>query len=445
MVNATVNVGKEVNGVLIKRSAVRTMAKDIKSLGEEIASKRQEEFLNISKDKKQEIRKQEINIVKRETEKMLVEKEKIQNLIKKLYSDEDTFKKNIKVEQNIQKSVPRRKTFKEQAQTEEKKPNIMIDFTLPERELKNSVPKRKAQTEEKKPNIMIDFTLPERELPKTINDKIREIEAILLKLEEVKKGLEKKLVPFENNKQAILKQIERSKKDLKDIKKEEKEIEIKKQEIEEKESIAELDKKREIEKQRWSIEKQRDIIEGKRYLKEDEQKSLKLQLKEVDINADNLLNEIKKQEKEIENLRNQKNKYVLSLKKEELEKEYSSSDNLYEDSKIKLLENTDIKEEKEEELNEILKSEALIEKQVLELEENANNVIEIIEKRKLESERREKEEERKDMERKRWVIEDELEKIRQERKAVKTEYKALVEKREKLEIEIQEIDSMIKE
>jgi hypothetical protein len=456
MVTETINnTEKE---LLIKRSAVRTMAKDIKSLSENATSRRQEEFLSISEDK--EITKPELNRVV-ENKKLLIEKKKIENLINSL-SLSDSFKKSIKVEDNqASQSVDVKSTIKEQAGVIKDIPAIEIDFNAPQREIKiekkvvtseKSIKEQSSVSEKsikeqvvQAPAIEIDFNAPQREIKieKPLKERIKDADVKIAKREAEKEKLKADLLPFENNKLEILKQIEKAKIELKDIKKQEVEIGTKKEEIEKREAIAQNEEKRKIEQERWSIEKQRDTIEKQRYTKEDEQKSLKLQLKEVDISADNILKKIKEKEIQVNALLKEKENCNLLLKKEEIEKQYSSLDGLYEASKSKLLENTNIKEKKEEELNEVLKAEKTIEEQVATLESAINATEDVIEKRKIEGDRREKEEDRKSLERKRWTIEDELAKIGGERKAIKDEYKSLMSKREDLEKQLEEIKNSI--
>lgn len=407
------------NNIIFDRNEIRTMAKDLISLREASVSQKKEVFLDIPKATKE---------VEVENERVLKEKQKIENLINSLssFKEEDPKQEEVVVSKE-EEPKQEKETLRSTAVVEEepKKEEVAV--------IKEEEPKQEEVVEELEPAVKIP----------TKEEKLDLIEKEILKIEEAQKTLKEEMDPFLKSISNAENGLKIVKSEIKEIKQEEKRINLEKLEIEKKERNAEERERREIEQRRWEIEKKRNDLESKRYLKEDEFKSVKLQIKEIELKRQEKGKEFFDLEKAKNKLKKQKTTIFLMEKKESFLKDLERITESYKMIKEKLIENIQSFKEVDGELRNVVKTEVLIEKEIVNLEEMNRETEEIIQKRRIEDERRDKEVERREIEQRRWELEDQIKSLKERRERLRADYMAFLNAKQSLEDKIMKLESQI--
>lgn len=301
--------------------------------------------------------------------------------------------------------------------------------------------------EEEKPEPVLEVKKeePKKQVKKGLTDidKLIRIEAKMIGTRALKEQVGEKIIPLQESIENGFKQVKGIKEMIRMIRKEERELENEKQEIEVQEKTADLNQKREIEKKRWDLENERDSLEKRRYLREDEFKSVRLQIREMEITKREFKKEYVQFEKQLNNLEHQKKLILLAKEKEALAKKLNDFDDEYEKIKDNLLEVNEAVENVKKEKRITLGKEENIEKEIKILENVNKEEDSVIEKRKFEEDRREWENARRRIEKKRWEIEDKLKEAKREKQYLKRIYIKKKEERQGFLRRLKEIEMQV--
>ena len=377
---------------LLKRSDIRTMKKDIKSLREEASEKDREKLITEKKEKtttEKQTKKKEVakNSSNTQTEKAK-KKEEEREAIKKITNEKKEIIKPKKIE------VVKPKRIEEKMAEE-------IEQRWQERREK----------EQKKQEI----EKPIENIPNTQTSKKKE----------------------------LLEQFNQFKQILQSIWKTEKEIEQRKQGVEKKEKLAtSLDEKQKIERERWQVEQEREKIEEKRWQIEDKIKKIRQEAEEYTENKreaekDRGKQEIGNQKKIEEKEAKIASEKAIQLKQEQekaiqLKQEQEKAIQLKQEQEKALILNEITKKENniKQALSQILKQEQAIEQEIKKLEKQEEMAI-LSDKREIEQKRWETEKQRRAIEEKKWTLEAEKQKMENQRKRINLKNQELpVEKKE---------------
>lgn len=276
-------------------------------------------------------------------------------------------------------------------------------------------------------------------------EKLRKIAESTLELEDSLKKIAEEKAPFERQKSKVDEEIENIRKKIDLSLERKKKLEEAKKDLEMKESeAAGPDEKRPIEKERWKIENERDKIEKDKNRKEDEIKSLRLQEKEIDLHLDKMLAKEKIALQEMEILKRDRNRILLSQTKEDLEKKLKPMDAQIENIKREMFDNTKANDKTERSLAELTIKEKSVEDEIKVLERRAGETTDEAVSRDIENRRRTIEETRRQLEKDRWDIEDKLKDLEEKRKIIKERYQEIAYQARAIKTELNNIESKIK-
>ncbi|MDD5569441.1 MAG: hypothetical protein PHG23_03445, partial [Candidatus Pacebacteria bacterium] len=197
----------------------------------------------------------------------------------------------VPMPQQIEESIPNLPIEQTPALETEKTEELAVPLVseLPVAETKPAATEAKAEiiekpaTEEKeeKKEEVAEPQAEQKEESK--EEKLRKITDLIFEIEQNINQITEEKFPFEERKKDIDKEIEKNRKRLDLILERRKRLDELKHKIEEKESAAATpEEKRDAEKERWKVEDERYMVEQEKNQKEDEIKSLRLQLKECD-------------------------------------------------------------------------------------------------------------------------------------------------------------------
>ena len=282
--------------------------------------------------------------------------------------------------------------------------------------------------------------------------KIDENEEKLAKIAESNFELEEKLrkvteekAPFEKRRLEIEEEINniRGKLDL-ILERKAKVDEIKK-DLEDKESIAQApEEKRATEKERWKVEDERNTIEKEKDEKEDDIKSLRLQMRECELNSEKVLAKEKEINQELEILRRDRDRIILGQTKQDLLKRLEPLEGEIDSIKREMFENTKLKDKSEKGLNDIKLKEKAVEDEIKILERRQAEAKDDVILRDIETRRRTIEENRRQLEKDRWDVEDKMGDLEEKRKLIKEKYQEVSAQVKQIKAELGEIETKIK-
>ena len=275
--------------------------------------------------------------------------------------------------------------------------------------------------------------------------KLRLIAEKTFDIEDKLKIIAEEKAPFEKTKAEINEQIDNLKKKLDMILEKKKGLDLVKKEIEEKElASTSPDDKRGFEKERWKIEEERTACEKEKDDKEDEIKSLKLQIRECDLNCEKVLVREKDLNQELQILTKDRDRIILGQAKEELVKKMQPLESEIEKIKREMFENTKIKDKAEKNLTEIIFREKSIEDEIKLLEKREGEAKEEAVIRDIETRRRSAEDKRRALEKDRWDHEDKVKDVEEKRGIIKEKYQEIATRVRQIKKEILEIEEKIK-
>ncbi len=186
------------------------------------------------------------------------------------------------------------------------------------------------------------------------------------------------------------------------------------------------------------------MIEDDKNEKEDEVRSLKLQLKECDLALEKYVAKEKQLNMQLDILRKDHEKTMFGQKQKQLLIELEKVGRRGFEIKEKMIENTKQKDDAERKLTDLLIKEKNAEEEIKTLEKRDALVIGNAEEvRKIEDERRRIENSRKELEKSRWELEDNLKKIDEQRKGIKEDYQAITANGQKIKDELNEINKKL--
>ncbi len=336
-----------------------------------------------------------------ETEKKMEEEVDEKNKKTDEEIDRDTFLKiKAEVEREIGKEQPQKEENIAPKAPTEKKQAIM--------ETKKEWPPREISMEEKK--VLLNQTL----------------EKILTENQ-----------PTEDKKKKILIAIERLEKGLLSILEREKAAEEERGAAEEEEKAAQSpSRKKSAEEKRWRIEEGREAIEKERWDSESKINELEEELDTLNLENEKSTEKKIKIEKELRNisLLEEKNKAEKDIEK--IEEKTSALEKEIEDFNKK--ENAVVLE-----LSQIIKKEKEIEDEMENLEQKEKAAAGEKEREAIEKQRWEIAKERREIEKKKWETQERKEAVEMELEKLRPVYQKLSDTREKLELQIKEIDNSL--
>lgn len=307
---------------------------------------------------------------------------------------------------------------------EESMPEIEGDETISLNNLATQNQKKDGDKKESKPNELTmedDFVIKEKE--EDPKEKMRKITDLIFEIEQSITQIADEKIPFEERKKDIEREIDKTKQRLELIVERKKRIEeIKKATEAKEESSTTPEEKRTMEKERWKVEDERNTVELEKNKKEDEIKSLRLQLNEFNLTFEKILAREKELNMELDLLKRDRDKIIYSGEKTELLTDLEKAEVEANSIKELMLDNTDQKNASDKRLEDIAKQEKAIEEEIKVIEKRSDMAVSPDDLRKLEQERKIIEEKRREIEKKRWETEDESRKIETMREELRTKY-----------------------
>ena len=467
------NLTSEKEEFFIKKTAIRTMKKDIARLQREVVGTGL-----VSPQKAIELRLEKERIKKEEEEKRLrmeeETREKEEERIKT--EEEEEEEKRIEEEKREEEEKKRRKLEEEQRKKEEEEKMRREEETrermeierlkaVAEEERKEAEggERKKLEEEQKKEEGKKEIIKEERmekeeiareeklekEEPKTkkqaLLEKIKRIREEGLKLKEIFKGFAIKKEPLESQKTALLEKLKEVERSFQIISTRERKIEETESLIEEKEAAAQTPgEKRRIEKERWEIEQKRQELEKRRWPLDEEIKQLDDQIKDIESKSRKIEAEGKELVKKQKEILQREEEIRLELEKIELEEEVQKIEQFKKSLEEKNLALFPELKKIEEKLSEVLAEEKEIEEEKKLIEEEEKSAKEPRERREFEKERWEIGEKRRKIETERWGLEEEKNKIEIQLKRNEKRLQTVLEKRDNIIGRIEEIERKLK-
>jgi len=276
-------------------------------------------------------------------------------------------------------------------------------------------------------------------------EKLQKIAETTFELEEKLKKIGEDKAPFEKRKKEIQEEIDNIKKKLDLILERKNRVDEIKKDLEAKEAIAQTpEEKRSVEKERWKVEDDRNTIEKEKDAKEDEIKSLKLQMRECDLNAEKIMGKEKEATQELEILKRDKDRIILGQNKLELVKRLQPLEAEIENIKREMFENTKLKDKSDKALNDIKMKEKAVEDEIKILERRQGETKDEVILRDIETRRRNIEETRRQLEKDRWDVEDKTGDLEEKRKLIKEKYQEVSAQARQIKEELAAIEEKIK-
>lgn len=270
-----------------------------------------------------------------------------------------------------------------------------------------------------------------------ISEKTFELEEQLRKVGEDK-------APFEKRKAEIEEEIGNIRKKLDLILEKKAKVDELKKDLENREATASPEERRAIEKERWNVEDDRNAVEKEKDDKEDEIKSLRLQMRECELNAEKTLAKEKEIIQELEILKRDKDRIILGQTKQDLEKRLEPLNQEIENIKREMFENTKQKDKIDKSLNDIRMREKGTEDEIKILERRQAEAKDETISRDIENRRRTIEETRRQLEKDRWDQEDKMGDLEERRKLIKEKYQEVAAQAKQIKAELSEIEEKIK-
>ncbi len=294
-----------------------------------------------------------------------------------------------------------------------------------------------------------EATVKEKEEAKKVIDeneaKLSEIAEQTFELEEALKGINEEKAPFEKRKKEIEDVIDNIKKKLDLIIERKNKIEEIKKGLEEKEVIAQSpEEKRAIEKERWRVEDERNIIEKEKDDREDEIKSLRLQIRECDLNAEKVVAKEKDSVQQLEILKRDRDRIILGQTKKDLEERLQPLNQDVENIKREMFDNTKQRDKADKNLTDIGLKEKAVEDEIKILERRQNEATDEVILRDIETRRRTAEDNRRKLEKDRWEVEDKIKDLEETRKIIKEKYQEVAAQIRQIKDELLGIEEKIK-
>ena len=276
-------------------------------------------------------------------------------------------------------------------------------------------------------------------------DKLEKIAEKTFELEEKLKKTKEDNAPFEKRRKEIEEEIDNIKKKLDLILERKSKVDEIKKDLEAKEAVAQTpEEKRGVEKERWKVEDDRNVIEKEKDEKEDEIKSLRLQLRECDLNAEKILSKEKELTQELEILKRDRDRIVLGQTKLDLEKRLQPLEAEIDGIKREMFENTKLKDKSDKALNDIKIKEKAVEDEIKILERRQSETKDEVILRDIETRRRTIEDNRRKLEKDRWDVEDKMGDLEEKRKLIKEKYQEVAAQARQIKSELSEIEEKIK-
>jgi len=275
--------------------------------------------------------------------------------------------------------------------------------------------------------------------------KLEKIAETTFELEEKLKKVTEEKAPFEKRRMEIDEEINNIKKKLDLILERKAKVDEIKKDLEAKESIAQSpEEKRGTEKERWKVEDDRNTIEKEKDEKEDEIKSLRLQMRECELNSEKVLVKEKEINQELEILRRDRDRIILGQTKQDLLKRLEPLEGEIEKIKREMFENTKLKDKSDKGLNDIKMREKAVEDEIKILERRQAEAKDEVILRDIETRRRTIEENRRQLEKDRWDVEDKMGDLEEKRKLIKEKYQEVAAQVKQIKAELTEIEEKIK-
>jgi hypothetical protein len=276
-------------------------------------------------------------------------------------------------------------------------------------------------------------------------EKLAKIAEATFELEESLKGINEEKAPFDKRKNEIEEEVENIKKKLELILEKKNKIDEIKKDLEAKEALAKTpEDKRAVEKERWRVEDERDGIEKEKYDKEDEIKSLRLQIRECDLNAEKVIAKEKDAIQQLEILKRDRDRIILGQTKKDLEERLEPLSQEVENIKREMFENTKQRDKSDKGLTDIGLREKAVEDEIKILERRQNETTDEVILRDIELRRRTAEENRRKLEKDRWEIEDRTKDLEEKRKIIKEKYQEVAAQIKQIKDELLGIEEKIK-
>lgn len=275
--------------------------------------------------------------------------------------------------------------------------------------------------------------------------KLEKIAEATFELEEKLKKVAEEKAPFEKRTMEIDEEINNIKKKLDLILERKAKVDEIKKDLEAKESIAQTpEEKRATEKERWKVEDDRNTIEKEKDEKEDEIKSLRLQMRECELNSEKVLTKEKEINQELEILRRDRDRIILGQTKQDLLKRLEPLEGEIDKIKREMFENTKLKDKSDKGLNDIKMREKAVEDEIKILERRQAEAKDEVILRDIETRRRTIEESRRQLEKDRWDVEDKMGDLEEKRKLIKEKYQEVAAQVKQIKAELTEIEEKIK-
>jgi hypothetical protein len=276
-------------------------------------------------------------------------------------------------------------------------------------------------------------------------EKLAKIAEATFELEETLKGVNEEKAPFEKRKNEIEDEVENIKKKLELILEKKNKIDEIKKDLESKEAITQApEEKRAIEKERWKVEDERNEIEKEKDIKEDAIKSLRLQIRECDLNAEKVIAKEKDTIQQLEVLKRDRDRIILGQTKRDLEERLKPLNQEVEDIKREMFDNTKQRDKSDKGLTDIGLKEKAVEDEIKILERRQEEATDEVILRDIELRRRTAEENRRKLEKDRWEIEDKAKDLEEKRKIIKEKYQEVAAQIRQIKDELLSIEEKIK-
>jgi hypothetical protein len=366
-------------------------------------------------------------------------------------------KEEPETEEEIEVPEPEPKSETEINQSEIPETLPIEDFASPlDLEVPEKMPSAKdlgLEELEKLPSVeelgLEEPTVKEKEEAKKIVDeneiKLSKIAEQTFELEEALKGINEEKAPFDKRKKEIEDVVDNIKKKLDLIIERKNKIEEIKKGLEEKEAAAQSsEEKRAIEKERWRVEDERDTIEKEKDEKEDEIKSLRLQIRECDLNAEKVIAKEKNNIQQLETLKRDKDKIILSQTKKDLEERLQPLNQNVENIKREMFDNTKKRDKADKNMTDIGLKEKAVEDEIKILERRQNEATDEVILRDIETRRRTAEDNRRKLEKDRWETEDKVKDLEETRKMIKEKYQEVAAQIRQIKDELLGIEEKMK-
>jgi len=346
--------------------------------------------------------------------------------------------------------APEPEPMPEEIRIEEKVPDILpVEEKLPsakELGLEEAEPEKIPSAEEL--GLEEAAKIKENEELKKIDENEQKLEKIAeanFELEEKMKKVSEEKAPFEKRRMEIEEEINNIKKKLDLILERKLRVDELKKDLEAKESIAQApEEKRAAEKERWRVEDDRNSIEKEKDEKEDEIKSLRLQMRECELNSEKVLAKEKEINQELEILKRDRDRIILGQTKHDLLKRLEPLEGEIENIKKEMFENTKLKDKAEKGLNDVKMREKAVEDEIKILERRQAEAKDEVILRDIETRRRTIEENRRQLEKDRWDVEDKMGDLEEKRKLIKEKYQEVAAQVKQIKAELSEIEEKIK-